>query len=171
MISPVEHYTLLPGKLLAGEYPGHTDPDVALERLQSLASEGVRTFIDLTSEVDPLEPYVGLLERLPGEMRYVRVQIPDRDVPSSPEVMRSILDRIACELEEGRGVYYHCWGGIGRTGTVTGCWLRERGLNGDEALGKLQRFYQQMPKSAYWSMRTSPQTPAQFDYIRNWKRD
>lgn len=171
MPSPVEHYVLLPGQLFAGEYPGHPDPKEALGRLESLASAGVRTFMDLTSEVDPLEPYEGLLERLPGEMRYVRFQIPDRDVPSSPAVMRAILDRIAGELEEGRGVYYHCWGGIGRTGTVTGCWLRERGLKDDEALGKLQRFYQQMPKSANWSMRTSPQTPTQFDYIRNWKRD
>ena len=33
-------------------------------------------------------------------------------------------------------VYVHCWGGIGRTGTVVGCWLVRHGMTGDEALAE-----------------------------------
>ena len=32
-------------------------------------------------------------------------------------------------------MYLHCWGGVGRTGTVVGCWLVRHGRTGDEALG------------------------------------
>lgn len=31
-------------------------------------------------------------------------------------------------------VYLHCWGGIGRTGTIVGCWLARNGFPGKAAL-------------------------------------
>ncbi len=37
--------------------------------------------------------------------------------------MVAALDTIDRLLDEGRTVYVHCWGGIGRTGTVVGSWL------------------------------------------------
>ena len=37
-------------------------------------------------------------------------------------------------VERGNAVYVHCWGGIGRTGTVVGCWLVETGGAGDDVL-------------------------------------
>lgn len=33
-------------------------------------------------------------------------------------------------LAAGQTVYVHCYGGIGRTGTVVGCWLVRHGLSG-----------------------------------------
>ena len=43
--------------------------------------------------------------------------------------MLAVLDAIDIALCEGHGVYIHCWGGVGRTGTVVGCWLK-RHLDG-----------------------------------------
>ncbi|BCU77557.1 protein-tyrosine phosphatase family protein [Luteolibacter sp. LG18] len=166
----VEHYTLVPGKLFAGEFPGHPNPATSLARLASLAEEGVRTFLDLTPVEDPLEPYEEqLAEVMPG-LRYFRHPIPDMGIPSSPAVMRGILDRIAEETAAGHPVYFHCWGGIGRTGTVAGCWFREQGLGGDAALDAVQKLYSTMPKSERFSTPTSPQTPVQFDYVRRWAK-
>ena len=48
--------------------------------------------------------------------------------------MASILDAIDAALDGGKTVYVHCWGGVGRTGTVVGCWLVRHGKTGDEAL-------------------------------------
>ena len=48
--------------------------------------------------------------------------------------MRAILDLIESAIDAGAPVYVHCWGGIGRTGTVVCCWLVERGLSGEQAL-------------------------------------
>jgi len=35
--------------------------------------------------------------------------------------MHEILDTIDAALSAKRIVYVHCWGGVGRTGTVIGC--------------------------------------------------
>src|SRR4029077_11114909 len=65
-------------------------------------------------------------------VRYHRFPIVDLDVPSVAR-MREILTQIARALEGDAPVYVHCWGGIGRTGTVVGCWLVEGGASGGRA--------------------------------------
>ncbi len=100
-----------------------------------------------------------------------RISIPVRDmgVPDSQDVMRSIMDAVRDSIKSGPAVYVHCWGGIGRTGTVVGCWLRECGLGPDEALEQVQYLYStHMPKSKDIRYPESPQTQKQKDYIRGW---
>jgi len=164
----VQHYAIIPGQLFAGEYPGHFDPEEAVSRLSALADEGVKTFIDLTPTDDPLEPYEDLLPSAGTGLRYFRHPIRDMDVPKSAEVMHGILNRIREELAAGNPCYFHCWGGIGRTGTVAGCWFREQGLGPEEALEAVQALYATMPKSKGRSHPYSPQTGVQYDYVRNW---
>ena len=48
--------------------------------------------------------------------------------------MRRVLDAIDKDIADGRTVYVHCWGGIGRTGMVIGCWLVRHGMMVDRAL-------------------------------------
>jgi hypothetical protein len=125
-----DSYWLLDGLLLAGEYPGSWTRHGAEARLALFLDVGIRTFIDLTRDTEPLEPYEGALARLAVERnvecRYWRLPIEDMGVPSR-ELMTKILRTIGDELDKGRPVYVHCWGGIGRTGTVAGCWLVEAG--------------------------------------------
>ena len=49
-------YWVIPGKLLAGEYPGARNPEEARSRLRKFLAAGIRHFIDLT-EVGELTPY------------------------------------------------------------------------------------------------------------------
>ncbi|MBA3406233.1 MAG: dual specificity protein phosphatase family protein [Gemmatimonadaceae bacterium] len=37
----------------------------------------------------------------------------------------------------GHSIYVHCWGGVGRTGTVVGCYIVRHGRTGDDALGEV----------------------------------
>jgi protein tyrosine/serine phosphatase len=72
-------------------------------------------------------------------------------------------------IEAAPAVYIHCWGGIGRTGTVAGCWLRECGYDPEAALEKVQLLYSNhMPKAKAGQYPQSPQTAAQKDYVRQW---
>jgi len=84
-------YWVVPGKLLAGEYPGARDPAEARTRLRRFLATGVRHFIDLT-EVGELEPYAELLtEEADSRTSYERFPIRDGSVPDEPKTVAEII--------------------------------------------------------------------------------
>jgi protein-tyrosine phosphatase len=101
-------------------------------------------------------------------LRRISLPIVDMGIPETDETMQTILRNIRESSSLAPAVYVHCWGGIGRTGTVVGCWLRECGYAPESALAQVQLLYaSHMPKVRIHP--ESPQTPAQKDYIRNWE--
>jgi len=171
-------YWVTPGRLLAGEYPSAFTVTAARRKVHRLLDAGVTFFLDLTHPDDPLEPYAQFLEETVGEdalpIVYRRLAIPDRTVPSAAQ-MTQTLDIIDAALAAGHVVYVHCWGGVGRTGTVVGCYLvrhKYSGGNGDEnsgeaALAQLARLWQTVEKRDRFPQ--SPETPAQMEMVRRWK--
>ena len=123
----------------------------------------VVSFIDLTEEGDRL-PYTQWLD--PDTQTHHRFPIRDINTPDSPELTTAILDAIDDSMAEGNTVYLHCMGGIGRTGTIVGCWLSRHGYEGEAALARLGELWSDCPKSA-WTR--SPETEGQRQYIRVWK--
>ena len=155
-------YWVIPGVLLAGEYPGGQSPEDTQERLQKLVGAGVRCIIDLTHP-DELEPYD---DDLPLSIDYVRKPIRDHGLPARREHMIEIQACLDHALRAGRLTYVHCRAGIGRTGTVVGCFLVERGMAGIDALDELNRVWQQCKRSASWPH--VPETDDQCEYVRKW---
>src|SRR5512138_1495941 len=123
-------YWVIPGRLLAGEYPGTATLATTTERLHALLAAGVTLFVDLTEEGESPE-YSHLLMYAAGaeEIHHVRYPVDDHEVPESPHVMLNILDTIDAHLAKNRVAYVHCRAGIGRTGTVMGCFLARQGLD------------------------------------------
>ena len=116
------------GRLLAGEYPGE---DRVRGSPQAAPAAGRRDhfYLDLTEE-DELEPYAQLLQE-EAAGRHVaaedrRAPIADLSTPPRGAIAR-ILAMIDDAIAAGRSVYIHCWGGIGRTGTIVGCYLVRHG--------------------------------------------
>ena len=62
----------------------------------------------------------------------IRFPIVDVDVPTNS--VRETLADVEARLADGRRVAVACMGGLGRTGTMVGCILRDGGLDGDEAI-------------------------------------
>ncbi len=156
-------YWLIEGRLLAGEYPGASNPVQARAKVAAFLNAGITAFIDLT-EAHELAPYKSLL---PGtDIEYHRFPIRDVSVPRDARYMNDILDAIDAALAAGRNVYVHCWGGIGRTGTVVACWLQRHGRGPDEALQELARLWQNMSKRH--RQPRSPETDEQIAWVRNW---
>jgi protein tyrosine/serine phosphatase len=156
------------GKLLAGEYPGAYSDEAARAKLSLFLDAGIRTFVDLTEPIEPLRHYDDLLTRLAVERgitcQHLRFGITDRGVPS-PELLAEVLATIQQEISEDRPVYVHCWGGIGRTGTVIGCWLVEDGLSGEDAIAQLA----DLRRDSADRDRPSPEMDEQRQCICEWK--
>lgn len=155
-------YWVIEGRFLAGEYPGGDSELETRDRLQRLHAAGINYFLDLT-EADELAPYRHLL---PKDTKYLRHPIRDTEVPDAITQMQVIQTRVRAALMFGRSIYVHCRAGIGRTGTVVGCYLVEQGLEGKPALKRLNVLWQQSARSGSWPK--LPQTFGQEMYIRRW---
>lgn len=132
-------------QLTAGPFPRST--------ITSLVEAGVSTFVDLTGHGSSYD------RLLPPGTRRVSYQVSDFSTPTIEE-MTLILDSIDSHLEDG--VYVHCRAGIGRTGTVVGCWLIRHGLatrlDWQEVLAQLRG--PDAPRS--------PETDAQRSFVSRW---
>jgi hypothetical protein len=163
-------YWLVAGRLLAGEHPGAITAAEVPARVDALLGAGIRQFVDLTEEGERPAPYASTLrERADAQglrADHRRFAIRDLGVPSAG-LMRTILDAIHDAMAADQPVYVHCWAGVGRTGTVVGCLLREHGLTANEALGVIGRKWQSMEKRVLHPR--SPEHPGQFAFIEGWR--
>ena len=157
-------YWVVPGRLLAGEYPVGEAPEATQARIRLILRAGIDAFVDLT-QIGERPEYRSLL---PARVHYLRSAIIDTQIPADSAQMRAIQVHLRAMLAGGRRVYVHCRAGIGRTGTVIGCYLAEQGLDGPEALRELNRLWRQSERSTSWP--AVPQTMEQAEFILNWAR-
>jgi protein tyrosine/serine phosphatase len=170
--APAERsYWVVPRKLAGGAYP-----PLDGQRIERLIEAGIRTFINLVEENErnlqgqPFTRYADHareLARARGEqVACLGFPVRDLSIPSR-ERMRSILDAIDLSLAANRPVFVHCYGGIGRTGTVIGCWLRRHGLaSADEVLSVLATLRQ---ADAIGRQRRAPETAEQVEMVLSWR--
>lgn len=163
-----DSYWVAPQRLLAGEYPGAKQDTAALVKLQQLVDAGVTLFLDLTEAGEyNLRPYAPLLPQLVTTAgvapRHVRLSIEDLGTPT-PLLMRTILDTIERANAAGDCVYVHCFGGIGRTGTVVGCYLIDHGFDPAAVIDEIAHRRRNTPDGH----RPSPETAAQRRFVRAW---
>src|SRR5712692_2661584 len=163
-----ESYWVQPGQVLAGAYPILVDAaePAMCQRVRRFLAVGMTSFVDLT-EAHEFIPYFPFLMAGVSEgtcpPAYQRLPIRNWDVPT-PAMMLRILDTIDTALAEGQSVYVHCAGGIGRTGTVVGCYLVRHGMPGEAALEEITRLRHAMPNSHDLSPRREPQR----QMVRTW---
>jgi len=167
-------YWVVPGEFLAGCYPGSSNEEKAYQKLTGLAIHGIRHVVSLMESDEtnwsnkPFVSYEDQMKQIVDSMdrsaTFDRMPIVDNDIPTR-HFMRDILNCIDFNIEHGKPVFTHCWGGRGRTGTVVGCYLARHGFaTGQSALDLLQ----ELRKNAQDSNQASPQTSDQLDMVRSW---
>jgi protein-tyrosine phosphatase len=161
----IHGYWVMNGRLLATEYPGAKDEEKARRKLRVLLDAGVNSFVDLTEASErtwggaAMVPYSELLD---ADVAYKRFAIRDTSVIDDAGYDR-ILDYIEAELEAGRVVNVHCWGGKGRTGTVVGAWLIDNeGVGYPAVIDRMQVLRRGTSKADH----PVPDTEEQHDVLR-----
>ena len=153
-----------PGRVLAGEYPGAVEARVAESKVNLLVDAGVRTFVDLTTPADRLVPYSETVVRAATarrlDLRHHNIGVPDLDI--THDVTYDKLIRLLGEEAERGAVYVHCWGGVGRTGTVIGALLIDGGLDYDATIRHLTSLRANTRKGS----RLCPEVHTQHDVLR-----
>jgi protein tyrosine/serine phosphatase len=166
-----DSYWVEPGRLLAGEHPGHWDETVARRRITGLLDAGIRRFIDLSGRSDKVSAYDQLLEKICRERgivaEYLRLPLRENEAPRSVEDVVDVMRAILSGLQAGERVYLHCSDGVGRTGMAVGCWLIERGLEPAAALKELRCLFAAMNKAHL--NRATPANAAQTEWVERWQ--
>lgn len=165
-------YWVVEGRLAAGAYPGKKGRgplEFVPEVIEQLLGVGIDRYVNLTQDypggtdehLDRYDVYVDAVADID------RFPIPDLDVPDEGEMVR-ILDHLDAQLAAGHNAYVHCWGGVGRTGTVVGCWLIRHGYATTsevmEIIGELR-----LGDLGIGKTRISPETPGQWSFLASWE--
>ena len=157
--------------IYAGEYPGDKDEHRCRMKVMDCCWSKFKHFYDLTCDGE-LTPYANYL---PPQKCYTRFPIFDCGVPDNTAIVARLLQEIIYKGENAdlhdEYIYIHCWGGVGRTGTIVACLyaylLRGQGLNADEiysrAMLQLQESFSRCPKS---KTRVSPENHQQRSFVR-----
>lgn len=167
-------YWVVPDRLMAGYYPGSVHRQDAHPKLNALLECGIRHFVSLMRDDEiiwygkPVVPYDAQLRSisrvLDDMVTFDRMPIKDMSIPTRME-MAMILDRIDHNMRNDKPVYLHCLGGVGRTGTVVGCYLARHGYASGH---KVLELIQHLRQNTATHDRSSPETSAQIDLVRSW---
>jgi protein-tyrosine phosphatase len=169
MIPPFENsYWVLPNTLIAGQIPTSLEQEETELKLNRLIELNVKAVINL---MEPKE------RNRQGELFYDYRQylknkniqthsfpVVDLSIPTT-QTMSSVLNLIDDYRSKDQLVYIHCWGGIGRTGTVVGCYLKRIGLADNYNVFETIRSLKQYSGLAN---RLSPETEEQMNFVLQW---
>ena len=139
------------GWVLDNELAGSQGP-VSIQDLFFLYQQGVRAVIRMEERTIPADTggYVDIID----------LYVPVRDfTPPAQEQIDTMIEFIDQRLEEERPVVVSCYAGIGRTGTVLGCYLVKHGAEPTEAINEVRRLRP-------GSIQTPEQESAVYEYAR-----
>ena len=162
-------YWVIPNRLLAGEIPATRNVEESIAKLSTLVNANVNVIINLMEDDERNyrdEPFFDYSNHLnPENVVMHRMSIRDLSIPSKEHMLR-ILDLIDEALNNNKVVYVHCWGGVGRTGTVVGCYLMRHGMANNANVIETIEY---LKRTTSIAERESPETEEQQQFLRNWQ--
>lgn len=132
---PLNLYVVLkePALLAGMSYPGMRTP---WENIGGAGFSGVVCLCDSKVSYNPYPLEVLFSE----ELEDLHHGLPPINSQMQEELVREATEVVKREIDAGKGIVVHCMGGIGRTGTVLGCVLRELGFRAEEIVVYLDRI-------------------------------
>lgn len=136
----------LPGRLgltcAPGLWSNGRDPDSDVRLREDLAAiAGVHRAKVLVTLLEPAEiAEVGDLRRevRRAGLAWIHFPVADMWIPTDADAARKLVARILRALERGDHVVVHCWGGLGRSGTIAAACLVARGAEPEKAIAAVR---------------------------------
>jgi len=130
---------------------------------RDLGGRGFHSALDNPGRVDPgrLAQAVEVLSRFLTDLDATEEK--SKPCPGSPAITPTGSVPAGC-WRDGHTVYVHCQGGMGRTGTVVGCYLVRHGMGGEDALEEIACLRRGTPREG----KPSPFRKAQRQVVLNW---
>jgi protein-tyrosine phosphatase len=127
------------GRLYLHSMPGrHEALSESLEEIDRLGITQVISLVPMYEIKLKSPDFAALLEQGPGWLSTV-FPVPDFGVPDDAAAFRALAREAAEILRSGESMLVHCGAGIGRTGTLAICILRELGYEVKEAMDAVLR--------------------------------
>lgn len=176
---------VMPGRLMAGAYPGAWEDAIHARTLRSILRQGVDCFVCVMAECNQsapeglwkagraIRPYLPEARQLyqqlrrnsaPADLAYLQLKVVDGSVGPDTKVS-AFVDEVEAAFRAGRVLYVHCWGGHGRTGTIISL-LLNRLYPGMESGGAMRRVQLAHDQRRYPQGKRSPDTPIQRQQVR-----
>jgi ADP-ribosylglycohydrolase/protein-tyrosine phosphatase len=150
--------TFLPGKRDVGSAGIHwrdLEADATVLRVR----HHVDVFVVLVEDHELVALGVPSLVRVLSDhgIEVIRMPLPDMKIPDAPAALHALLPDLLDRIGRGQRVVVACRGGLGRTGTVVACFLREAGLDGQAAIALTRK-----------ARHGTIQTRAQEQFVEDW---
>lgn len=161
-------YEVVPNKLYASATPSDLRASNRAINLKFIQENNIQVIVNLMED-DELDHDFNLFFDYAPEfskvgIETVRFPIQDVYIPKSKAYAIEIVDFIDRKNNEGKRVLVHCWGGVGRTGTIVGCYLlRHQLANADNFMSVIAH----LRKNTSIAERTSPETFTQENFVKN----
>lgn len=152
--------TFLPGKQRDG-WSGLHWRDLSRDVRHLRNEHAVDTFLLLVEDHELESARVTAIvdEMGAAGIELIRFPIVDMDVTRDPAGLARVLDAVLERMRDGKSVVVACRGGLGRTGTIVACVLRDGGLDADAAISLTRA-----------SRKRTIERPVQEQFVRDWDR-
>jgi len=105
---------ILEGKVAGMELPGSIDP--LIDDLMFLMKQDIDTIVTLTEEPHPRDSH------LARRFTWIHFPIDDFSIPNVADAYE-LIRQVHARVTAGHRAVFHCYAGIGRTGTMLACYM------------------------------------------------
>ena len=156
------------GGLLIGDYP-YPSEEYRPRHLDKLLDEGVSVWISLVEDSETVKygDYQELVtQHSSTKHEFIKCPMPDRGIGRDSEMYKAVSVAFN-RVNKGKIVYVHCWGGHGRSGVFSSCflmlyygWDSEKAIDRNHLLHATRKYHPKKP---------TPQGVRQYSQIRRYR--